>query len=114
MLLLLGRLILFGGLVVLLILLILSNLGAAYPPPPLPPLERSQYDDHLLALDREALETAYNHQVEFLFEGWMKDPTGQPERFLSGIRKVTRAYIAAMDGAKAREDEIKRHPYAPR
>jgi hypothetical protein len=111
MLLLLGRLIIFGGLVVLLVLLVLSNLGAVYPPPPLPALERSQYDEHLLAVDRDALEDAYHHQVEFLFEGWMKDPTGQPGRALNGIRKAARAYVAAMDGAKVREDEIKAHPY---
>jgi hypothetical protein len=111
MLLFLGRLVVSGGLAAVLLAIFFAGEAAINLPPP---LERSQYDDHLLALDRDALETAYSHQVEFLFEGWMKDPTGQPERFLSGIRKVTRAYIAAMDGAKAREDEIKRNPYAPK
>jgi hypothetical protein len=88
--------------------------GAVYPPPPLPPLERSQYDDHLLVLDRDALEDAYHKQVEFLFQTWMKDPTGQPDRALTGIRKAARAYIDALDGAKAREEEIKIHPYQQR
>jgi hypothetical protein len=111
MLLFLGRLVVSGGLAAVLLAIFFAGEAAINLPPP---LERSQYDDHLLALDRDALETAYSHQVEFLFEGWMKDPTGQPERFLSGIRKVTRAYIAAMDGAKAREDEIKRNPYRPK
>jgi hypothetical protein len=111
MLLWLGRLVVSGGLAAVLLAIFFAGEAAINLPPP---LERSQYDDHLLALDRDALETAYSHQVEFLFEGWMKDPTGQPERFLSGIRKVTRAYIAAMDGAKAREDEIKRNPYRPK
>jgi hypothetical protein len=111
MLLFLGRLVVSGGLAAVLTAIFFASEGAVNPPPP---LERSQYDEHLLAIDRDALEDAYHHQVEFLFEGWMKDPTGQPERFLAGVRKATRAYIAAMDGAKAREEEIKRHPYSPK
>jgi hypothetical protein len=110
MLLFLGRLIVSGGLATVLLAIFFAGEGAINLPPL---LERSPYDEHLLAVDRDALEDAYHHQIEFLFEGWMKDPTGQPDRFLAGVRKATRAYIAAMDGAKAREDEIKRHPYAP-
>jgi hypothetical protein len=111
MLLFLGRLVVSGGLAAVLLAIFFAGEAAINLPPP---LERSQYDEHLLAIDREALEDAYHRQIGLLFEGWMKDPTGQPDRFLLGLRKATRAYIAAMDGAKAREQEIKRNPYAPK
>jgi hypothetical protein len=111
MLLWLGRLIVFGGFVVLLLIIFFASEGAVNPPPL---LERSPYDEHLLAVDRDALEDAYHKQVELLFSTWMRDDTGQPDRFLAGVRKATRAYVAALDGAKRREEEIKRNPYAPK
>jgi hypothetical protein len=106
----LGRLIVFGGLAVLLLAMFFVSEGAGDPPP----LQRSQYDAHLLVVDRDALEAAYRHQVELLFATWMRDETGQPDRALNGIRKAAHAYIAALDGANQREQELMRNPYAPK
>src|SRR4030095_4700411 len=72
---------------------------AAAEPAPAP----SRYDDRLLALDREAIEKAYLGQVQHLFEGWMKDSTGQPKRAVTGANQARRAYIASMDAIEARQ-----------
>lgn len=74
----------------------------------LPPMQRSQYDQRLLALDMAGIEAAYQEQVKLLFMNWMKDPNvGQPRRALTGLRNAARAYIEAMNGAKQREEELK-------
>lgn len=83
-----------------------ASLGAAPNYPPL--LSPSAYDDRLLALDKAAIEQAYSGHVTRLFEGWMKDDTGQPARALTGVRQAQRAYIASMDAIKRREEENKR------
>ena len=74
-----------------------------------PPLQRSQYDKRLLALDMAGIEAAYQEQVKLLFMNWMKDPkVGQPHRALTGLRNAAGAYIEAMNGAKQREEELNR------
>jgi hypothetical protein len=88
-----------------------SSEGA--PAQPLPPLQRSQYDERLLVLDREAIEAAYREQVQHLFAIWMKDDTGQPVRVITGVRKAAKAYIESMDGAARREQEIREKPIPP-
>jgi hypothetical protein len=80
---------------------------AAPIPGPLPELQRSQYDERLLTIDREAIEAAYREQVQHLFAVWMKDDTGQPLRVITGVRKAAKAYIESMDGAARREQEIR-------
>lgn len=77
---------------------------AAYPAT----LPSSEYDEHLLALDRAGIEAAYQEQVKLLFKNWMNDPSShQPQRAITGLRNAARAYIEAMDGAKKREQEFK-------
>jgi hypothetical protein len=85
--------------------------AAPLPGHPLPDLQRSQYDERLLALDREAIEAAYREQVQHLFAIWMKDDTGQPVRVITGVRKAAKAYIESMDGAARREREIRENPH---
>lgn len=61
-----------------------------------PPLPSSIYDKRLDEIHREAVEQAYRNQVVHLFETWMRDPTGQPERGTVGARKARSVFIAIM------------------
>jgi hypothetical protein len=63
----------------------------------------SKYDIRLLELDREAIEEAYKNQIMHLFETWMKDERGQPQRAVTGARQAQRAYIGAMIEIEKRE-----------
>ena len=67
-----------------------------------PPLPTSVYDERLSDIDRLALDDAYRRHVERMFDGWMRDPTGQPTRALMGIRNGRKAYIDAMTAIDAR------------
>ena len=59
----------------------------------LPP---SKWDARILELDRQALDHAYQTQVEHVFGVWMRDEQGQPERAIRGARQARRAYIEVM------------------
>ena len=48
----------------------------------------SPFDGQLTALDVEALDHAYKQYRIKLFEGWMNDPTKQPERAMFGAEKA--------------------------
>lgn len=71
------------------------------------PLDISDVPAHheirLVQLDRQAIEQAYVQQVTFLFQQWMKDHTGQPERALRGARQARAAYSGAMTSIEVRE-----------
>lgn len=60
---------------------------------PLPP---SVYDQQMIELDKEAVAEAYRRHTMQLFDGWMRDPTGQPKRLIGGIAKSRKAFIEAM------------------
>lgn len=62
----------------------------------------SQYDDQLAILDQLALEQAYVAQMTKLFQVWMADAHGQPERAMSGARRARQAYIAVMQDRERR------------
>jgi hypothetical protein len=72
--------------------------GEAVPPASAP----SVYDEELARIDREALGAAYRAQVIHLYEVWMRDPTGQPERAVAGERRARKAFIDAMTAIDAR------------
>jgi hypothetical protein len=73
--------------------------GEPRPSPPAP----SPYDARILALDRQALDEAYDRQIRQLFLTWMKDEHGQPARAMTGAARARRAYIAVMHEIEARE-----------
>lgn len=73
-------------------------------PPQVPP---SEFDNRLVALDKEAIEAAYREHVQRMYAGWMKDDTGQPTRALTGVRGAQRAYISSMTAIKRREEELR-------
>lgn len=51
--------------------------------------------ERLRALQLEAINEAYKDSVKHLFEVWMRDPSGQPQRARVGITQATHAYIHA-------------------
>jgi len=61
------------------------------------------FEERFVTLEREAIDLAYRNQVERLFSTWLKDPAGQPDRALSGIRNARRAYTGAMQEIEKRE-----------
>jgi hypothetical protein len=64
------------------------------------------YDQRLLELDRQAIDTAYSNRVQHMFEIWLQDPTGQPQRALVGVGNARRAYVGAMAAIDKREREL--------
>jgi hypothetical protein len=64
----------------------------------------TQWEDRLLALDVEAIDSAYRTHVSHLFEVWMKDATGQPQRAVVGVRSARRAYIQIMQAIETRRN----------
>jgi hypothetical protein len=63
----------------------------------------SPYDQHLVELDRAALDEAYRMQLAKLFGVWMADDHGQPARAITGANRARRAYIAVMHEIEQRE-----------
>jgi hypothetical protein len=49
----------------------------------------------LRALQLEAIDEAYKDSVKHLFEIWMRDPAGQPQRARVGLSLATEAYVHA-------------------
>lgn len=56
----------------------------------------AQYEAELIEIDRQAVEAAYRYQVQALFQGWMKDSAGQPDRMLRGVNQARKAYVESM------------------
>jgi hypothetical protein len=86
----------------LIIALVLIASNATKPPPPYVP---SNYDGLLLDLDEDAIKQAYKSQVERLFEIWMRDDSGQPQRALTGVHQARAAFVAAMTELDKRRKE---------
>ena len=72
---------------------------------PLPPVIVSKYAERLDMLDLEAIQAAYKDQIGRLFENWMRDPHGQPERAIKGAYQARSAYIAAMNTIETRQQQ---------
>lgn len=47
----------------------------------------------------EALDDALKEHVKHVFEVWLKDERGQPERARTGVKQGIKAYIGARKGA---------------
>jgi hypothetical protein len=63
----------------------------------------SQYDAHLIAMDKVALEEAYHDQIKLLFSVWLKDDISTTHRVTNGARIARRAYIHAAGELEKRE-----------
>src|SRR5215468_544939 len=62
----------------------------------------SPYEEHILDLDRQAMDAAYSDRLQHLFAVWTVDDTEQPQRVIAGANKARRAYIAAMQAIDKR------------
>jgi hypothetical protein len=77
--------------------------GAASEPP------ISKFEDHLLALDREALDKAYKDHIGLVFGVWMKGPSDpdSPRRAGLGARNARAGYEKSMLAIEKREQQFK-------
>jgi len=66
----------------------------------------SKYEEQFLAMDREAVQTAYRNQIVHLFEVWMKDDSGQPARAVKGATQARRAFERSMGGIERRQQQL--------
>jgi hypothetical protein len=66
----------------------------------------SKYDDHLLALDKEAVDNAYRDQIEHLIAIWFKDDSGQPGRAINGVHIARKRYIDMQAALEKREADL--------
>lgn len=65
----------------------------------------SDFDGRITQLDTEAIEAAYRAQIEHLFQTWMKDDSGQPQRAITGARQARKAFIATMNAINKRKSK---------
>ena len=63
-------------------------------------------DAHLLRLDKQALETAYQQQLIFLFTTCLKDGCKNWTYFHNGVLNARRFHNEAAKGIAAREKEL--------
>jgi hypothetical protein len=71
----------------------------------LPP---SRYEAELIALERAAVDQAYHDQIVHLFQIWMKDAAGQPQRAITGARTARKAYEDVRENLARREQALSR------
>lgn len=72
-----------------------------------PPI--SKYEEHLLALDREAVDLAYKQHIGLVFGIWMKDPNDPqaPVRAGTGARNARAGFDKSMERIEQRERRLK-------
>ena len=70
------------------------------------PLSTSKWDDDLLKLEKEAVNNGYRQKAEDLIRVWFLDETGQPARFLTGVRNARKKYIEMMNAIDKREKDL--------
>lgn len=63
-------------------------------------------NEHLLRLDKEALEKAYEAHLQLLFSTWLKDDIGVVHRINEGLRRARRAYAEAAKRIEERERSL--------
>jgi hypothetical protein len=70
------------------------------------PRARSIYEERLLQLDREAIETAYVEHMKKLFSIWLTDYSPEPPKGIRGAEQGRSAYDRAMTAIEKREREL--------
>jgi hypothetical protein len=69
----------------------------------------SKYEEHILALDREALDKAYKDHIGLVFGVWMKGPadTDAPRRAQLGAYNARLGYEKSVEAIERRERKLK-------
>src|SRR5215470_18104865 len=70
------------------------------------PLVYTKYDEHLIELQRQALDQAYRDKIAQLFDVWLRDDTGQPARAQVGAQKARKAFLEVMKAIDKEEQQI--------
>jgi hypothetical protein len=94
-----------GTITVIITLLLLAVLETSSAPAPLQP---SQYEPHLIELDKRALDQAYTTQAAHVFGIWIKDGVGDASRAKVGFANARKGYDAAMTAIAVREQRLPR------
>jgi len=94
------------ALLALLLIAFAFNVMAQPRPAALEPIS-PLYEEHIIELDRQAMDAAYEDRLQHLFAVWTVDDTDQPQRVIAGANKARRAYIAAMQAIDKRARELK-------
>lgn len=87
------------------VLVVMLLIGAAWldAAPPKPTLDCIPADvrEKVRALSKRAIDDAFQDQVKNVFEVWMRDPTGQPDRARKGLNNAIKAYVESVADAEA-------------
>jgi hypothetical protein len=75
--------------------------------PPRPPYVASEYEGDLLKLEREAIDEAFRAKITQLWQVWMSDDRGQPDRAVNGASQARKAYVASRHAIDKRESELR-------
>jgi len=59
-----------------------------------------QQRDHILEMSQRAIDDAFKTKVGDLFEVWVRDPTDQPRRAISGMQTNLSAYHRARNSIR--------------
>jgi hypothetical protein len=62
-------------------------------------------DQHLLAIDKRALDDAYRDHLKLLWSVWLKDDVKVTQRINNGLRISRHAYAVAAEQIERRERE---------
>jgi hypothetical protein len=76
-----------------------SLASAESTPVELGPCMNEETREQIRTVMLEALDEALKEHVKHVFEVWLKDERGQPERARTGVRQGIRAYLGARKGA---------------
>jgi hypothetical protein len=68
-------------------------------PAELMPCMDEETRERIRAVMIEALDSSLRTHIEHVFEIWLRDERGQPERARTGVRQGIRAYLGAKKGA---------------
>jgi hypothetical protein len=87
--------------------IVLMFVAANEQPQPRPPYIMSEYEGDLLKLEREAIDAAFSAQITKLWQVWMSDDKGQPDRAVNGASQARKAYVASRHAIDKREAELR-------
>jgi hypothetical protein len=104
-----GKRVVLAAAVIILVLLLLMLLDQPSRSSPTVLVATTEYDEHLLELDKQALEDAYRTQLAHVFSVWMRDyHLGVSSRAATGFSNARKAYVDAKRELEKREQAIKR------
>src|SRR5262245_2770452 len=66
----------------------------------------TRYDRRIVQLERDAIEQYFSEQMGHLYQSWISDDTGQPERAAKGAAQARRAYIRSINAIDQRTQKL--------